>query len=157
MDGSSAKSQIGQPGLIALQSGHCAGVLTADACVPSVLNSASTTNTAKYRRTCWRRAGRLRMPLGIPARREECRQFERAADRWLAPFCLEAFFVLNDVGRACHGQGEDDDDDDAMSSREQSSRIEYVKASDSNVGRQALVTGRTNVLCAALSRVSCWS
>ncbi|KAM0695170.1 hypothetical protein Q7P36_005526 [Cladosporium allicinum] len=98
------------------------------------------------------------MPLGIPARREECRQFERAADTWLAPFCLEAFFVLNDVGRACHGQGEDDDDDDdAMSSREQSSRIEYVKASDSNVGRQALVTGRTNVLCAALSRVSCWS
>lgn len=156
MDGSSAKSQIGQPGLIALQSGHCAGVLTADACVPSVLNSASTTNTAKYRRTCWRRAGRLRMPLGIPARREECGQFERAADRWLAPFCLEAFFVLNDLGRACHGQGEDDDDD-AMSSREQSSRIEYVKASDSNVGRQALVTGRTNVLCAALSRVSCWS
>ena len=155
MDGSSAKSQIGQLGLIALQSGHCAGVLTADACVPSVLNSASTTNTAKCRRTCWRRAGRLRMPLGIPARREECRQFERAADRWLAPFCLEAFFVLNDLGRACHGQGEDDDDD-AMSSRE-SSRIEHVKASDSNVGRQALVTGRTNVLCAALSRVSCWS
>lgn len=97
------------------------------------------------------------MPLGIPARREECGQFERAADRWLAPFCLEAFFVLNDLGRACHGQGEDDDDDDdAMSSRE-SSRIEHVKASDSNVGRQALVTGRTNVLCAALSRVSCWS
>ena len=129
MDGSSAKSQIGQLGLIALQSGHCAGVLTADACVPSVLNSASTTNTAKCRRTCWRRAGRLRMPLGIPARREECRQFERAADTWLAPFCLEAFFVLNDVCRACHGQGEDDDDDDdAMSSREQSSRIEYVKA-----------------------------
>ena len=68
---------------------------------------------------------------------------------------LPPTFVLNDLGRACHGQGEDDDDD-AMLSRE-SSRIEHVKASDSNVGRQALVTGRTNVLCAALSRVSCWS